>query len=415
MRWRSVLFLAAVCCLVAGLLGVLVHVIVTGQTVKQARTQALTRLEAATRAYTNGAPLPAHASLDPPALPTQLRALAHRGERGTALGTFAQAPTMWAAIPARGGKALAARYDYTAGAATIRGLDQAIGLSAALAIATTVGVGAFASSRVTRRLHHTADVARRISAGDLDARVADPRTDNGAGRCLDEIAAVSAALDAMATTLQGKLHSEQRFTADVAHELRTPLAGLHVAAGLLPPGRPTEMVTERIQSLNQLTEDLLEISRLDSQTEQAELDFHQIADIAERAVRASGTPTEVRILRGAWVETDRRRLERVLGNLIINAHRHGTPPVTLTVDGPVLTVRDHGAGYPDYLLESGPRRFHTSRRGKGHGLGLTIATGQARLINAELHFANAPDGGALTTLTLPTPTDTPQPPPEPGT
>ena len=106
-------------------------------------------------------------------------------------------------------------------------------------------MGAFAVTRVTRRLHGTAQVARRISAGDLDARVNDPRAEDPT-RPQDEVAAVAGALDTMASSLQGKLLSEQRFTADVAHELRTPLTGLHAAAELLPPGRPTELVRDRV-------------------------------------------------------------------------------------------------------------------------------------------------------------------------
>jgi signal transduction histidine kinase len=101
------------------------------------------------------------------------------------------------------------------------------------------------------------------------------------------------------------------------------------------------------------------------------------------------------------VETDRRRVERVLGNLVANAHKHGAPPVVVTVDGPVVSVRDHGPGYPGYLLESGPQRFRTESGGKGHGLGLTIAVGQAEVIGAELVFAAAPDGGAEARLRLP--------------
>jgi C4-dicarboxylate-specific signal transduction histidine kinase len=75
--------------------------------------------------------------------------------------------------------------------------------------------------------------------------------------------------------------------------------------------------------------------------------------------------------------------------------------VVLTVDGPVITVRDHGDGYPEYLLAHGPQRFRTESGGKGHGLGLTIALGQAEVLGARLEFANPPDGGALAILTLP--------------
>jgi signal transduction histidine kinase len=205
----------------------------------------------------------------------------------------------------------------------------------------------------------------------------------------------------MASSLQGKLMSEQRFTADVAHELRTPLTGLHAAAELLPPGRPTELVRDRVATLRTLTEDLLEISRLDARSERLELDSEPLVPLAERVVRASGTDTAVRVVRGVRVETDRRRLERVLGNLVANAHKHGRRPVVLTLDGPVVTVRDHGDGYPGYLVEHGPQRFRTEGGAKGHGLGLTIALGQAEVLGARLEFANAPDGGALATLTLP--------------
>ncbi len=118
-------------------------------------------------------------------------------------------------------------------------------------------------------------------------------------------------------------------------------------------------------------------------------------------VRGSGTDTRVDVVRDVRVETDRRRLERVLGNLVGNAHRHGRGPVVLTVDGPVITVRDHGSGYPEYLLAHGPQRFRTESGTKGHGLGLTIALGQAEVLGARLEFANPPDGGALATLTLP--------------
>ncbi|WP_406863114.1 HAMP domain-containing sensor histidine kinase [Streptomyces sp. HUAS MG47] len=399
LTWKSAVFITVMCCGLAAILGTLVHVSVTRQTVDIARDRALGRLTEVTRAYEAGDPLPPFAGMDPRGLPRALRALAERGERGTELADFRGRPTMWAAGPADG-RALAVRVDYSLGAGTLTGLDRSIVGSSILAIGLTLGAGAFAVTRVTRRLHLTAQVARRITAGDLDARVDDPRTKDPT-RPQDEVATVSGALDTMASSLQHKLQSEQRFTADVAHELRTPLTGLSAAAELLPPGRPSELVRDRVRAMRGLTEDLLEISRLDARTETVDLAVHELGPLAERVVRASGTDTEVRIVRDATVETDRRRLERVLGNLIGNAHRHGAPPVVLTVDGPVATVRDHGPGYPAYLLESGPQRFRTEGGGKGHGLGLTIARGQAQVIGAELAFGTAPGGGAEARLTLP--------------
>ncbi|MEU0384968.1 HAMP domain-containing sensor histidine kinase [Streptomyces chartreusis] len=400
---KAAAFITVMCCALAALLGVLVHVQVTNQTVGQARDQALQRLTQATERYEAGDSLKRGGGVDPPGLPPSLRNLAVAGDRGTMVADFEGRPTMWAAGPADGDRALAVAVDYSQQARTIAGLDRAILWSSGLAIGATLLVGAFAVTRVTRRLHTTALVARRISAGDLDARVNDPRTDprtKAPARPQDEVAAVAAALDSMASSLQGKLLAEQRFTADVAHELRTPLTGLHAAAELLPPGRPTELVRDRVAALRTLTEDLLEISRLDTGRERLELDTEQLGPLAERVVRGAGSATEVRVVRDVAVETDRRRLERVLGNLVANAHKHGRGPVVLTVDGPVITVRDHGDGFPEYLVAHGPQRFRTEGGAKGHGLGLTIALGQAEALGARLEFGNAPDGGAVATLKL---------------
>ncbi|WDV54497.1 HAMP domain-containing sensor histidine kinase [Streptomyces coeruleorubidus] len=408
-RWSGTLaakaaaFITVMCCALAALLGVLVHVQVTNQTVGQARDQALQRLTQATERYEAGDSLKRGAGVDPPGLPRPLRNLAVAGDRGTMVAELQGRPTMWAAGPADGDRALAVAVDYSQQARTIAGLDRAILWSSGLAIGATLLVGAFAVTRVTRRLHTTALVARRISAGDLDARVNDPRTGprtKAPARPQDEVAAVAAALDSMASSLQGKLLAEQRFTADVAHELRTPLTGLHAAAELLPPGRPTELVRDRVAALRTLTEDLLEISRLDTGRERLELDTELVGPLAERVVRGAGNDTQVRVVRDVAVETDRRRLERVLGNLVTNAHKHGRGPVVLTVDGPVVTVRDNGDGFPEYLLAHGPQRFRTEGGVKGHGLGLTIALGQAEVLGARLEFANAEDGGAVATLRL---------------
>lgn len=328
---KSAVFITVMCCALAALLSVLVHTEVTRATVSQAREEALSRLADVGAAYKAGEELPPGSGIDPPGLPTSLRALAAHGRRGTLVADHNGRPAMWAAAPADG-RALATQVDYSQSARTINDLDGAIIGSSLLATGATVLVGAFAVTRVTRRLHQTARVARRISAGDLDARVDDPRTADPS-RPQDEVAIVAGALDTMASTLQRKLLTEQRFTADVAHELRTPLTGLSAAAELLPPGRPSELVRDRVRTMRALTEDLLEISRLDARTEQVELDVHELAPLVERVVRASGTDTEIRFgdtgqgrpRAPVRVETDKRRLERVLGNLITNAHKHGRP------------------------------------------------------------------------------------------
>ncbi|MFG2979847.1 ATP-binding protein [Streptomyces sp. NPDC048258] len=400
LTWKAALFITFMCCGLAALLGGLVHNAMTHQTVGTAREKALTKLERTVSAYEAGARMVRGEGIDPVGLPAELRALALSGKRGTAIGEHRGRSAMWAAGPADHDTAIAVSVDFTNAERTIAELDRAILGSSVLAIGGTLLIGALGVTRITRRLHLTAQVARRISAGDLDARVGD------SPRNKDEVAAVSRALDTMASSLQRKLQAEQRFTADVAHELRTPLTGLNAAAELLPPGRPAELVRDRVRAMRALTEDLLEISRLDTGTERVDLDSYDLADLAARAIRASGTDTALEVVSSLRVETDRRRLERILGNLIANAHKHGAAPVAVRVDGRTLTVTDAGPGYPEYLLTAGPQRFRTEGMNKGHGLGLTIAAGQARALGATLAFRNREPAGAEARVTLPAPPST---------
>ncbi len=217
------------------------------------------------------------------------------------------------------------------------------------------------------------------------------------------MADLAAAVDLMSRELHRRLEDEQRFTADVAHELRTPLTGLVTAAELLPPGRPTQLVQNRVQALRALVEDLLEVSRLDADVETPDLAAVPLDRAVRRTVTLTGLDVDVEVRADASVRTDLRRLDRILGNLLLNADRHGGGPIHLHVDGHRLTVRDHGPGFPAELLRDGPQRFRTSvrERGRGHGLGLTIAQGHTRVIGATLTFTNHPTGGAVATLLLP--------------
>ncbi|ATZ25781.1 Sensor protein CseC [Streptomyces lavendulae subsp. lavendulae] len=419
LRWKIALTTTTVCCLVAAALGILVHNVVARQVVGEVRKEAARDLDHALGHYEYGtAHGDVNAALDPPGLPAPLRALVARGRTGSMVGTHGGEPVMWAAGPADR-SALAVWIPYGNTRERLRDIDTAILASAALAAGVVALAGLFLADRISRRLATTAAVARRISAGDLDARVgfpADTGPDTGAEadpgpdpdgrrprRYRDEVRDVAHALDSMAASLQERLEAEKRFTADVAHELRTPLTGSLAAAALLPEGRPKEMINDRLGALHRLTEDLLEISRLDSGVERADLSRVELGRAVERAVAATRLPAEVRVVRDAVVLTDRRRLDRILVNLLVNAHKHGRPPVEVTVEGPVVVIRDHGPGYPAELIEHGPKRFRTGDpgRGRGHGLGLTIVAGQAAVLEIAPVFANAPDGGALTTLRLP--------------
>jgi signal transduction histidine kinase len=232
----------------------------------------------------------------------------------------------------------------------------------------------------------------------------------------------------MADTLRQRIEAERRVTADIAHELRTPVTGLLTAAELLPPGRPTELVLDRAKAMRTLVEDVLEVARLDGASERAELQDIMLGEFVARRVAAKDPAIEVRIVHESAVTTDPRRLERVLFNLLANAARHGKPPIEVSVEGRVIRVRDHGPGFPEDLLAEGPSRFRTGskdRAGQGHGLGLTIAAGQARVLGARLTFRNVrtpgtpehlPAEGAVAVLWLPehAPTNTGSYPMLPG-
>ncbi|URM97125.1 ATP-binding protein [Actinomadura madurae] len=90
-------------------------------------------------------------------------------------------------------------------------------------------------------------------------------------------------------------------------------------------------------------------------------------------------------------------------NVLANAIRHGAHPVHVEVDGPTITIRDHGPGFPDDLLQEGPTRFRkgSTETPGGHGLGLTIAKGQAAVLGATLTLTNPPHGGAQVAIHLP--------------
>ncbi|MBT2457661.1 HAMP domain-containing protein [Streptomyces sp. ISL-86] len=405
LRWKIALTTTAVCCAVAAALGILVHNVVAGQIVSTVRKDVDGELDHALGHYQYGTSHgDVNLALDPPDLPGPLRKLVGRGLTGSMVGEHDGKPVMWAAGPADQ-HALAVWVPYANTRARLRDIDTAILASSALAAGVVALAGLFLANQISKRLATTAAVARRISAGDLDARVGFPEDGDGPRRprYRDEVRDVAQALDSMAGSLQDRLEAEKRFTADVAHELRTPLTGSLAAAALLPEGRPKEMINDRLKALHRLTEDLLEISRLDSGVEQADLARVELGRAVERAVAGTRVAATVRVVRDALVLTDRRRLDRILTNLLVNADKHGGPPIEVTVEGPVVMVRDHGPGYPPELIEQGPQRFRTGDpgRGRGHGLGLTIVAGQAAVLEIALSFSNAPDGGAVTTLRLP--------------
>lgn len=385
---------AATALCVAGAIGVLVHRIAAADQLATARADLDRQLMSA--AYDYAAARKSPARVDPPDLPDEVARAVRHGVRVTYLQSGDAHPVLWAATRVSDRNVLALSRSYAPEARSLAELDRAlVGTGTAATVVVSLA-GLVLGMRMGRRATAAARTAERIAHGELDARV---RPD---GR--DEIARLAVSVNTMADALSARLAAERRVTADIAHELRTPVTTMATASGLLPPGPASRLMAAGVDRLRGLVEDVLEVARLDADAATVECEPRQMSAMARRAVNGLDA-VEVRVVQDAVVMTDPRRVERILTNLAANALRHGAPPVLVKIDGPEVRVRDDGPGFPPELLAvlhaSGPQRFRTGSPADGTGLGLTIAVGQARLIGARLSFRNRPEGGAEAVLRLP--------------
>ncbi|MEV1068752.1 two-component system sensor histidine kinase CseC [Streptomyces sp. NPDC050263] len=396
LRWKLSAAIALVGALVAIALSLVVHNAARVSMLDNARDLADERIQIAQSNYErSGRPNFPNIKIDDSRLPPALKEKVREGRRATFVSDRAGGPPdIWAAVPVKDGHVLSLHTGFTDRSTDIlKDLDQALVIGSIAAVLGGSALGVLIGGQLSRRLRKAAAAANQVAKGESEVRVRDAI----GGVVRDETDDLASAVDAMADTLQERLEAERRVTADIAHELRTPVTGLLTAAELLPPGRPTELVLDRAQAMRTLVEDVLEVARLDGASERAELQDIVLGEFVARRVAAKDPDVEVRVVHESMVTTDPRRLERVLFNLLANAARHGKPPIQVTVEGRVIRVRDHGPGFPGDLLAEGPSRFRTGsadRAGHGHGLGLTIAAGQARVLGARLTFRNVRPAGA---------------------
>ncbi|MDI3406823.1 two-component system sensor histidine kinase CseC [Streptomyces cavernicola] len=408
LRWKLSAAIALVGALVAIALSLVVHNAARVSMLDNARDLQDTQLQMAQRLYESSKSPRLQSKIDDPELPPELRAKAEAGRRATHVQETNGAPDIWAATPVSGGHILSLHSRFTDRSATVmKDLDQALIIGSIAVVFGGCALGVLIGGQLSRRLREAAAAAHMVAQGQTEVRVRDAI----GGVVRDETDDLARAVDAMADALKQRYEAERRVTADIAHELRTPVTGLLTAAELLPEGRPSELVKDRAQALRTLVEDVLEVARLDGASERAELQDITLGEFISRRVRAMYPDVEVRVVHESEVTTDPRRLERIVGNLLANATKHGGAPIEISVEGRVIRVRDHGTGFPEDLLAEGPSRFRTGstdRAGHGHGLGLTIAAGQARVLGARLTFRNVgpdhgdgPAEGAVAVLWLP--------------
>jgi signal transduction histidine kinase len=200
----------------------------------------------------------------------------------------------------------------------------------------------------------------------------------------------------MARALQERIERDARFASDVSHELRSPLTTLAASVGVLE-GRRDEL-PERAQAaldllvadvarFSAMVEDLLEISRFEAGAVRLQLDEVRISELVCNAVDSSHPTVEVEIeadAADAVVQADKRRMSRVLANLLDNAGRYGggATSVRVGLDGGADTVQiiveDDGPGIAEEDRERVFDRFargstEAGRRGTGEGVGLGLA------------------------------------------
>jgi two-component system, OmpR family, sensor histidine kinase BaeS len=288
------------------------------------------------------------------------------------------------------------------------------------ALAAALLLSAYASRRIARPVRSLAAAAEAVAAGRYAVRV--PATGLGV-----EFDAVTAAFNTMADRLEGVEATRRRLLADMAHEMRTPLATLEayaeaLADGVVAPGEPASAVLHaQTARLRRLADDVAAVSR----AEEHQLDLRPrrvdpaalveaAADAAREAYARRGVRLETTVHPGLGpVHVDPDRLGQVLANLLDNALRH-TPAgglVRLRAEagrgGVVLNVVDTGEGIlPEHLPHVFERFYRADasrdRRRGGSGIGLAIARALVEAQGGRIEAASPGLGqGASFTVTLP--------------
>jgi signal transduction histidine kinase len=267
---------------------------------------------------------------------------------------------------------------------------EALGVSLVGASLVTTLAGAalgwWASRRALRPLTSVSTAAMALAAGRLDTRVetsADP-----------DLRPITESFNDMAQALQDRIEQDGRFASDVSHELRSPLMTLAASIEVLENQREDlperaqvalDLMTADVDRFQQLVEDLLEISRFDAGVARLELEEVHLAELVMQAV-SHATDLDVPIeldaaLAGLVVHADKRRIVRVIANLLDNARKYGGGATGVSLrrvdDGIQIAVEDRGPGVPEddrqLIFDRFSRGVSAGRRGHNDGVGLGLA------------------------------------------
>ena len=316
-------------------------------------------------------------------------------------------PWFVVAIPAEGGVYVEAF--------PLRDLDQTLRTGAWVLVgmsllAALVGgiIGRAAFGSLLGPVRRLGAGAQSIAGGRLDTRVeltGDPDLDP-----------IAASFNGMASAVQERIQRERRFSANVSHELRTPLTAILGTAELLEsreaqlPDREREWIAvlgAQVRRMSQMLLDLLEISRLQSD-DASEWEVTDVRTLTRELLVGRSLDPDLVLGDSPLLRTDARRLERIVGNLVDNAVRHGggLSAVVLEEQGRdvVIHVDDAGPGVPEpdreRIFEPFARGGATDSR-DGAGLGLAIAREQAASLGGDVTIDTSPYGGARFSARLP--------------
>lgn len=269
--------------------------------------------------------------------------------------------------------------------------------------------------------------AERLGRGDFSQRVQVQGN--------DELANLGRTFNHMAESLEQSRESRRALTADIAHELRTPLAVQRANLEAMQDGvypltnDSLQPVLEQNLLLTRLVEDLSTLALADSGEIKLEFAQTDLALIVKRVVerfQPQAISRRVRVILATDsvshlpAEVDSQRIEQILNNLLSNALRHTNQDGAQATNNPGeilvhiakqgdrarISIQDNGAGIPEDALTHVFERFYRvdkarSRTEGGTGLGLAIARHLAQAHGGDLVAANAPSGGAIFTLILP--------------
>ena len=307
--------------------------------------------------------------------------------------------------------------------AALQSLQLALLIATVITTMVGVSLGLFASRRAVRPLANAAQAARAIADGRLETRL-EPTDD-------PDMQALTSAFNDMVNTLQQRVERDARFTSDVSHELRSPLMTLAASVQVMESRRDElpersqaalDLLSSDVLRFQGLVEDLLEISRFDAGAIRLVLEPLSLYEFIKQAVSVSSTPRteivcdDIDVL--VAIRGDKRRLARVIANLIDNARIHsgGKPKIVIQRaqdDEPPthvwIVVEDDGDGLIEgefeHIFERFSRGGAAGRRAgtEGAGLGLALAREHVALHRGRIWATNRTDGirGARFIVELP--------------